>query len=47
MNEIQSEWYLFMLPIAITPALLLSFCFLKFVIPRWFKIFEENHGNNE
>jgi hypothetical protein len=47
MTEVQAEWYLFMLPIAITPAILLSICFFKFVIPSWFKFLEEKNGNNE
>ena len=47
MNEIQSEWYFFILPFVTAPALLVSIGFYKFVIPRWFKFLEENNANHE
>ena len=47
MNEIQSEWYFFILPFVTAAALLVSIGFYKFVIPRWFKFLEENNGNHE
>jgi len=43
MTEIQSEWYFFILPLVMTPALLVSIGFYKFVIPRWFKSLEEKN----
>ena len=41
MNEIQSEWYLFILPFVTLPALITIVGFYKFVIAQWFKSFEE------
>ena len=43
MNEIQSEWYFFILPFVTMPALLVLIGFYKFVIPRWFKSLEEKN----
>ena len=42
MTEIQSEWYFFILPFVTLPALITIITFYKFVIPRWFKLLEEN-----
>jgi len=40
-NEIQSEWYFFILPITTLPTILLLAIFYKFVVPAWFKSLEE------
>ena len=41
MNEIQSEWYLFILPIVTIPTLIFWAAFFKYVVPRWFGFLEE------
>ena len=43
MTEIQSEWYLFILPFVTLPALITIIAFYKFVIPRWFNLLEEKN----
>ena len=47
MTEAEAEWWLFLLPIAVTPAILTLTLFYIFVIPRWFKFLEVNNGNHE
>ena len=42
MTEIPSEWYLFILPFVTLPALITIISFYKFVIPRWFRLLEED-----
>jgi hypothetical protein len=41
MNEIQSEWYYFILPLVTLPTLILWATFIKFVVPKWFGALEE------
>lgn len=40
MNEIQSEWYTFILPLTTIPSVVFWVWFMKSVIPRWFKSLE-------
>lgn len=41
MSDIQSEWYLFILPIVTAPTVILWAAFFKFAAPVWFKALEE------
>ena len=41
MTPMESEWYTFILPLATLPALLLTICFYKFVVPAWFASLED------
>ena len=41
MNEIQSEWYCFILPLVTLPIALLWAAFFRYVAPRWFAALED------
>ena len=41
MNEIQAEWYYFIVPLVTFPTLILWAAFFKCVAPRWFGFLEE------
>ena len=46
MTEVQSQWYLFILPVTTIPTTLLL-AYLRFkVVPTWFKFLEENNDSN-
>ena len=41
MTEAEAEWWFFILPIATTPVLITLILLFVFVIPQWFKSFED------
>jgi len=41
MNEIQSEWYYFILPLVTLPTAFLWAAFFRYVAPRWFAALED------
>lgn len=41
MTEAEVEWWLFILPLTVTPAFVTLALFFIFVVPRWLKSWEE------
>ena len=42
MTEAEAEWWLFLLPLSVSPAIITLTLFLTLVVPRWFKLLEED-----